>query len=292
MSLLTTRYTDGQYCNDCVTDTGHNIVRIPWAADTYENTDDSSKIREKFLHFAEDSGGDAKYCSPPCASSTECDTMCGKDAGGHYYYGCFYPGGDVKKVCMSAGVRQFPGDVTDHLVNQDFSNFGNRAERGVTLYENFGLNESFKPEGLYGNPNVDITDNFYFNNSPSLGMSDYFNMLNANGLAVSDYGRKIVLFGNVEFSTFDCGAITFGTSGAFESGMKYCPDNKDSDNCENEPWSSNAMFPNPYPFRATENELFELNKIKALTENKLGFNPRLPFLSGMVHRIKFNAEQL
>lgn len=72
MSLLTTRYTDGQYCNDCVTDTGHNIVRIPWAADTYENTDDSSKIREKFLHFAEDSGGDAKYCSPPCASSTEC----------------------------------------------------------------------------------------------------------------------------------------------------------------------------------------------------------------------------
>lgn len=261
MSSQTIRYIDGQFTNDC---------------------DNQNPRSESYLRNQSGSN-----CYVPC-SGTDCEGKTGKDNNGNYYYGCMISPGDNSTVCQTTFIKGFPGDITSELVNTNINDIA--AERGITLYENLGLTEGVGLNGIYGkDQGEDVADRILYNPStPSVNDSEYFDILKFyntvyfNRSVISNLGRKLCLYGNVEFSTFDYGAITsFARGRVSEMDESLGVDIGKLDD----------VHPSYPGYKSkTDNNLLDFSLIKNAISNNLGFNERLPFLSGFVHRIKFNVE--
>jgi len=185
--------------------------------------------------------------TPYCSSSSSCNKT-----------GCFYPPGDTKRQCYSTCVHGYPEDESFKLYNP--VNALNCGERGITLYENYGLDETRKTTEMLGE----------YSSASSL-LPD-FDAQYLGGVAVSNLGRKVVLYGNVQFALSDFQGLP------------------QINNMDNRP---------PYSGYTTESDLgigasgnyqsgpILENDYVSLPDSIA--NSNRPFLSGMFYKIKFIA---
>lgn len=109
-------------------------------------------------------------------SGIEGSATCSKDRAGNPIYACF-PGSDQIANCRSSCLNGHPQDPNFKLNDSNINGELPIAERGVELYENYGLDTSIRSDsGLYGQ-NRDVFS------------------------CIGDFGRKVSLFGCITFST-------------------------------------------------------------------------------------------
>lgn len=132
------------------------------------------------------SGNQFTSCYDP--SGIEGSATCSRDRAGNPIYACF-PGSDQIANCRSSCLNGHPQDPNFKLNDSDINSEIPIAERGVELYENFGLDTSIRSDsGLYG------------------GDRDVFS-------CISEFGRKVSLFGCITFSTYIYSSKTAATYG-------------------------------------------------------------------------------
>lgn len=120
-------------------------------------------------------------------SGVEGSATCSKDRAGNSLYACF-PGSDQIANCRSSCLNGHPQDPNFKL-NDSVNGELPIAERGVELYENYGLDTSIRSDsGLYGNDR------------------DVFS-------CIGDFGRKVSLYGCITFSTNIYSSKTSGYTG-------------------------------------------------------------------------------
>lgn len=119
-------------------------------------------------------GGSNQYTS--CYDPSDIDSgACTKDRNGNSLYACF-PGSDQIANCRSSCLNGHPQDPVFKLNDSSANAELPIAERGVELYENYGLDTNIRSDsGLYG---------------------DNRNIFSCIG----DLGRKVSLYGNITFS--------------------------------------------------------------------------------------------
>jgi hypothetical protein len=109
---------------------------------------------------------------------------CATDRAQNSIYACFPPVGDQIPNCRSSCLRGHPQDYSFTLQSPLADPSFPIAERGVELYENFGLDVNVRPDsGNYGKDKSKIS-------------------------CIADLGRKVSLFGNVDFEILICNATT------------------------------------------------------------------------------------
>jgi hypothetical protein len=163
--------TDGQMMNCCNTPTNSDSLY----KSAYVNDDGPNKP----------SGATYTTCYDPGLHG---DETCPKDRNGNSIFACFPSVGEQIGNCRPACVQGHPQDFNFKLYNSGYSMEPNElpiAERGVELYENYGLNTNIR------------LDSIRFGNSSNIG-SDASNRDEMT--CASELGRKVSLFGNVNFT--------------------------------------------------------------------------------------------
>ena len=120
---------------------------------------------------------------------------CPVDRNGKSIYGCFPSIGEQIANCRSACVRGHPQDFSRTLYSDEYPMTEYElpiAERGVELYENYGLNTDIRYDSTR-----------YGDNSASRSQMT----------CTSELGRKVTLFGNVDFGIYCNKASYDGTTG-------------------------------------------------------------------------------
>lgn len=134
-----------------------------------------------------------------CYNPEKTDNItCAKDRNNNPLYSCFPYAGETQAACRSTCIRGTKQDYTRTLYD-DLLNDTNMccAERGVELYENYGLDTTLRQDsGNYGGGNDTGTG------------------------CITELGRKISIFGNTSLTieTGDFNISTFGKSWPYKAG--------------------------------------------------------------------------
>ena len=207
---------------------------------------------------------------------------CSEDRAGNAQYSCFAAAGDQTNACRSTCVSGGDQDYSRKLYN---SSLGPKttsitAERGVELYENFGLQTDNRDYGLYGTYHDITTDDINPGNVATLNTTYRGTLATSN--AINDKGRKVCLYGSVEFSLFD-----YGLFPTIMNGSTYKNTYSDLGSCPN-----NFPFPSYLCFQS--DSTLSYTDISPVIDYALNndINLTVPFLSGWVYRIKYNANSI
>lgn len=200
---------------------------------------------------------------------------CSVDSTNKQLYGCFAAAGDLVPSCRSSCVNGTGQDSSRTLfMPSDYLG----AERGVELYENFGLDQTYRNDnGLYGKNEV---SSFYGTDykGPDLSIAN----------TIQDHGRMVSIFGNTEFSVFNTGYSHVNDSSFWTGGGKivtnsnvvyyYLGDENDS------------LFEHRRALDMKYDGLCDMAYVNTLIANKKTFIQSRPFISGWVMRIKYACE--
>lgn len=202
---------------------------------------------------------------------------------GHAIFGGFVGAGDKTVNCRSTYLYGTDQDYQRTLDNPTTKYTNNIAERGIELYENFGLCEANRgDEGLYGNPD---TDNYY-----NFNQSSFFSTTIVKQQAISDFGRKVCLYGNVEFALFDYGLRPNYITTKYQDSVLGSTLLENIDGTYTYPvdyiYPSYKIFGNNRFYTGLTDMSGPLNYV----QSDPTFNMIKPFLSGWVYRIKFNTD--
>lgn len=121
-----------------------------------------------------------KYTSCFDPSTVNANISCNKDRNGNTIYACFPPVGEQLQNCHSSCLNGHQQDINFGLNNGSIVSELPIAERGVELYENYGLDTNVRTDsGNYG---------IGYANSGRYGLVQ----------CMTELGRKITLFGNID----------------------------------------------------------------------------------------------
>jgi len=204
------------------------------------------------------------------------------DGNGNSIKGKFLHPNDRTTTCINTCLHATSQDTNWSLNDPFFNNrdhtgldqneaSGSRGvpigERGVTLYENFGLDEIYQDDGgLFSIQNNNSTQ--YTNT-----MGDLWNNYMLKRVAVQNHGRKVVLCGNIEFALNYCGPQPFTNLFLGVTNGR------------------NATIPRNSVYKENKSEL----NLNALPDPSLIPDcpyKNSPFLSGWFYRIKFDADSI
>lgn len=151
------------------------------------------------------SGSQVTYISPNVPSDAPLDRA------GNPIYGNFNMSGNHDYGCRMTALHGHPQDYSRKLYNLDLNQqpFG-WEERGIELYENFGLSEAVFPKpGNYGTVGPDHETYSSYDNGSNVGSkcgngkSTSWGEQTCQNRCITELGRKLTLFGQTGFACFD-----------------------------------------------------------------------------------------
>lgn len=182
---------------------------------TYPATDDGGKTLGKCI-----STSDTYVTYIPTGVQSACDAPpddAPYDRAGNKIYGCVNMSGNQSTGCRSIALHGHPQDFNRKLYNDDVNiiPFG-WEERGVELYENFGLSEQqFNGNGNYGLIGPDNIGIYSRCNRDTVTATGNHACQNR---CITELGRKISLFGSVGFAYYTANTSQLPTT---ETGYRF-----------------------------------------------------------------------
>lgn len=172
--------------------------------------DDGNKLMLKCQGGYIQSNSNNRTCEDP---STMESIKCPVDRNGQSLYTCFNMSGDQDVGCRSTCLHGHLQDFSRTLYNQDTAGAYPFywEERGVELYENFGLSEDVRGgpgSYTYGSTDKNASDSSYgsYCSGSGIGGGTWPSCRNT---CFTELGRKITLFGQVGFTCLeDWGSIS------------------------------------------------------------------------------------
>ena len=193
------------------------------------------------------------------------------------------PGDNVNKIIRDAKNR-YPGDKNFSILNNQ-SNDTLWGERGIELFENFGFDETFRVAENYSSALDKGVDT----------VSRFINYRVLTGFSLQNWGRKVCLYGNIEYSLFSLRPTTRANSFS-----NYATNTWDNDKTSYRDARTGYIYAsNLYPAVPMDcatfdgsRELCSVSEIIASTPSDINFDMNRLFVSGWVIRIKFDAQSI
>lgn len=140
------------------------------------------------------------------------------DRAGNPIYGAVNMSGNHDTGCRFIPVYGHPQDYSRRLINQDYgTTLLGWEERGVELYENFGMStDKFSKPGNYGQvgpendveTSGDVGNVYYATKCPKNTATDIGTGTYCQNRCITELGRKLTLFGQMGFCFFDANTAT------------------------------------------------------------------------------------